>query len=45
VLLLLTKADKKSTLWAVIACYALALACLAGGIYQVGMLLSLTHNG
>ena len=28
-----------------IACYALALACLAGGVYQAQVLLSLLHNG
>jgi hypothetical protein len=42
---LLTKADTKSTLWGVIACYALAIACLAGGVYQSFVLLSLLHNG
>jgi co-chaperonin GroES (HSP10) len=41
---LLTKADSKPTLWGVIACYALAFACLAGATYQAGILLSLMHN-
>jgi hypothetical protein len=42
---LLTNTDRKSTLWGMIACYVLALACLAGGVYQAVVLLSLINNG
>jgi len=40
-----TGPSMKSTRWGIIACYLLALACLAGGIYQTSILLPLVKAG
>ena len=37
--------NRRSTVLGIIACYILALACLAGGVYQTHRLLSLVNEG